>query len=269
MQQVSRGSVSRVYAAMLWDGGPVQSWTVMGRLRERRQVLRNHATQARRRQADRERKPHLPAVAFEGAERDAMRASWHGSAELLALLFAPPDSPAMTVLNARKEYFDIRTGEKWSLFFPGYYEKGPSGRVRRDPFIGQPRDTGEWSFDATGFDEIREHVARHSDGRWRYSGNTDLVLIGIWIPEEGEIAIDWESMTSGVLTGLEAESPNRTLGAVIESITNNFDDKLDPTNAISSLANGDRPSHSTMREFTTQALSAVAATLVVHGLGLS
>jgi hypothetical protein len=209
-------------------------------------------------------------VAFEGAERDAIRASWHGSPELLALLFAPPDSPVMSVLNARREYFDIRTGEKWSLFFPGYYEKGGADRVRRDPFIGQPRPTGDWSFDPTGFDEIRQHVSRHSAERWRYSGNTDLVLIAIWLPEDGEIEIDWESTTAGALTGSEAGPPGRTLGAVIESITNNFDDSLDPATGITSLLDSDdHPPHSAMREFTTQVLSAVAATLVAHGMGLS
>jgi hypothetical protein len=176
----------------------------------------------------------------------------------------------MGVLNARREYFDIRTGEKWSLFFPGYYERGASNRVRRDPYIGRSRSTGDWSFDASGFDEIREHVASHSASRWRYSGETDLVLVGVWLPEEDEIVVDWESTTSGVLAHLEPGIPSRTLGAVVESITNNFDEKLDPASGISALlADGDRPSHSAMRDFTTQVLSAVAATLMIHGLGVS
>ena len=255
---------------MLWDGGPVQDWTVMGRLRERHQFLRNHTIQARRRQDHRQWRTDLPAIAFETAERDAIRASWHGSAELLALLFAPPDSPAMRVLRTRREYFDIRSGEKWSLFFPGYYERDAPTRVRHDPFIGQSRDTGDWSFDATGFDEIRDYVSHHSAGRWRYSGDTDLVLIGIWLPEQGEIFIDWESTSSGVFTEPENGRPGRTLGAVVEAITNNFDDNLDPASGIASLLAGDNPpSHSTMRELTTQVLSGVATTVVLHGLRLT
>jgi hypothetical protein len=258
-----------MYAAMAWDQEPVEGWTVMGRLRERQEYLRNRAVQAQRRQDRRQRRTNLPAVAFDGVERDAAIAGWRGSTELLALLFAPPDSSAMRVLNIRLPYFDIRSGDKWSLFFPGYYEPGAATSVRRDAYVGTPRPRGSWKFDAAGFDAIREHVARQSEGRWRYSGETDIVLIGTWLPEEGDIVVDWESLRAGVLAESGHGRSDRSLGALVESITNSFDLLLDPTEDLASLFAGEsQPPRSTMRDFTAQVLSGVATALLVHGLHL-
>jgi hypothetical protein len=259
-----------VYAATLWDDAEAEGWTVMGRLRARQDLLRNHAIQARRRQDRRHVDTDLPAVAFEGAERDAGWAEWHGSTELLALLFAPPDSTAMRVLSSRLEYFDVRTGDTWSLFFPGYYERDATRSIRRDPFLGVPRERSEWAFAADGFDSIREHVSEHSEGRWRYSGETDIVLIGAWLPEDGDIVIDWGSLTSGVLVESGSGQSDRSLGALVESISNSFNDRVDLAGGTASLLAGNaQPSHTTMLEFTTQVLSGVATAVLVHGLRLA
>ncbi len=63
---------------------------------------------------------------------------------------------------------------------------------------------------------IREHVSLQSEGRWRYSGETDIVLIGAWLPEDGQIVIDWESLSSGVLVESGSGQPDRSLGALVE-----------------------------------------------------
>jgi len=44
-----------------------------------------------------------------------------GEFALLAFLFAHPDSHAIRLLDYRGDYFDVRSGNTWDLFFPGYY----------------------------------------------------------------------------------------------------------------------------------------------------
>ncbi len=114
----------------------------MGHVRQRHQYLRNCAIQARRRVDRLEQSDNPRPAALQAAERDQGIASWQGSLELLALLFTHPDSTAFRELRSRKAYFDIRTGEIWSLLFPGYFETGDPRAVRRDRFIrlaGLPR----------------------------------------------------------------------------------------------------------------------------------
>jgi hypothetical protein len=271
LNAISRCSVRPVYATMAWDEGAVEGWTVMGQLRKRRAFLRNQAIQARRRQERRRIRTNLPAVAFEGAARDEAIAKWSGSTELVALLFAPPDASAMRVLENRLDYFDVRSGDKWSLFFPGYYEQraGTNG-PRRDAFVGESRPRGTWKFDPVGFDSIREHVSRQSNASWRYSGETDIVLIGAWLPEDGEIVVDWGSIRSGILAEPGIPTSSHSLGALVEAITNSFDELIDPTIELESfLTHEKQPPQTSMREFTTQVLSGVAAALLVHGLHLA
>jgi hypothetical protein len=254
--------------AVRWEDQHVEGWTVMGHVGQRREYLRNCAVQARRRLDRLERRDNAPAAALQAAARDEILASWQGSLELLALLFAHPDSATFQALMRRKDYFDIRTGEIWSLLFPGYYQTGESRAVRQDPFIGQPRETGDWDFDPEGFNDIRSRVTEHSARRWRYSGETDLVLIGVWMPEDGAIVIDWGSTVSGRIPSDEPASPTRSLGAVIETITNSFDEGLEPRAEVASLLSKDeRPS--VMRAFTTEALANVTAALAAYGLGIT
>jgi len=254
--------------AVRWEDQHVEGWTVMGHVRQRREYLRNCAIQARRRLDRLERRDNPPTMALQGAARDKILASWQGSLELLALLFAHPDSAAFQALARRKDYFDIRTGEIWSLLFPGYYENGEPRAMRWDPFIGQSRETGDWDFDPEGFNDIRSHVAEHSARHWRYSGETDLVLIGVWMPEDGAIVIDWGSTVSGRLPSDEPTSQTRSLGALIETITNSFDEGLEPRTEVASLLSSDeRPS--VIRAFTTEALANVAAALAAYGLGMT
>jgi hypothetical protein len=255
-----------MFPATGWDGDEFQAWTVMGRLRARQGGLRNHAIQARRRVADRAWKTNLPPAAGAGAERDEIRAAWHGSATVLALLFAPPDSASMHLLRARREYFDIRTGDKWDLFFPGYYSRGDATAGSKPPQAGP-----DWAFDAVGFDLIRGRTETQSRGRWRYSGNSDLVLVGGWLPEEGEVTIDWESTASTELNEPGVDTSSMTLGAVVETITSDLDRALDdPVRGLSRRtahsSTGVRPA---MRDLTVDVLSGVLAALATRGLGVS
>ena len=107
----------------------IRSWSVLGRLQERQQGLRNRALQAQRRMRERESGKDQPPDAERGAERDRIDAAWEMTPTVIALLFGFPDSVAIETLRARRAYFDLRTGDTWDLFFPRVLP-APTGTTR-------------------------------------------------------------------------------------------------------------------------------------------
>lgn len=181
-----------------WEGAHARGWTVMGVLRQRQDLHRKQATEARRRPAEArttERLLSLSAASIQADYEDAIRARWQGGPTVLAFLFAHPDSDAIRMLDVRGDYFDQRTGDTWDLFFPGYYKSTQAARFE-DETGARAVDVGYtdgWYFNARDFNMLREHVERASQGRWAFSGGTDLVLINGWMPDSGEPEIDWAS----------------------------------------------------------------------------
>lgn len=155
---------------------------------------------------------------------DSIRARWHGGPSVLALLFAQPDSDAIRTLDERGAYLNIRTGETWDLFFPGYYTSDQRSLEHQlgSRSVGH-RFAGEWYFNPTAFNIMRHHVELESQGRWVYSGGTDLVLINLWLPERGDPVIDWESVQSGSLTESSDGTSTLTVAQVIETVSRDLE----------------------------------------------
>ena len=156
--------------------------------------------------------------------QDQIAASWSGGPTVLAFLFAQPDSAAIQMLDSRGKYFDVRTGETWDLFFPGYYQSDDPGTERR----ARSRPVGtqyaaNWYFSPGDFDRLRKHVQQMSEGRWRYSGGADLVLINGMLVDEGDPVIDWVSTQGWDILDATPDGPGLTLAKVIESITQDFE----------------------------------------------
>lgn len=74
---------------------------------------------------------------------------------------------------------------------------------------------------------MREFVETSSDGKWRYSGGTDLVLINAVIPAKGPITVDWESVQSGQVTDRTDGTSTLTLAQVVERITRDIRSDLE------------------------------------------
>lgn len=194
----------------------------MGRLRERQRPYRIKVENALSRISARERAhPDPRPDLVERQREDSIIASWPGCPTVLAFLFALPDADAMSMLDARGEYFDIRTGDTWDLFFPGYYRstKGPyfESQAHARP-VGHDY-TSAWYFHAWDFDELRKHIEDSSEHRWEYSGGTDLVLINAWLLPRDDPVVDWASTISGQISDQPAGIQTLTLGNVIERIT--------------------------------------------------
>lgn len=124
----------------------------------------------------------------------------------------------MRMLTDRRDYFDIRTGEIWDLFFPGYYRYG---HMEGGVPVGDPLDN--WGFSPPAFDKLRRHVERRSEGRWRYSGGDDLIVICAWLPAAGDPTVDWSSTAGGNLAAAD-------LPQVIERVTRDLEEGLEDAN---------------------------------------
>lgn len=244
----------------------------MATLRQRQRERRQQAEDARRLGA------WLDRLDFKGVigpmlslRPDAVAAHWHGGPSVLALLFAHPDSDAMRMIDSHGGYFDIRTGDAWDLFCPGYYRSAEGARFERQAGarpVGRSHLKG-WYFSPVDFNLLREEVEGRSERRWQYSGGTDLVLANGWLPEEGEPVIDWSSTISGQVSDRAAESQALTIANVIERISRDLETAAeDPWYGVGEVTGASPPAGSHVaREFMINALAGIAAALGARALG--
>ena len=204
---------------------------------------------------------------------------------MVALLFAHPDSAAIHTLDQRGDYFDIRTGDTWDLFFPGYSRihsgrtPAPSAMNRalryhieaeRGAVLPLPGYTDRWRFSANDFNTMRADVERLSSRRWSYSGGTDLVITGGWMPLVGEIAIDWELTASACIAEHLDATPDHTLGGVIELISRDIEQQLEDPNFGLPDANaaGEASRETLVQKVMVSAIGGIVAGLAKAGLGV-
>jgi hypothetical protein len=176
------------------------------------------------------------------------------------------------MVDVRGNYFDERTGDTWDLFFPGYYRSDKGRQFERStgalPVGSSYADN--WYFNPVRFNEIREYIERSSERRWEYSGGTDLVLINGWLPEEGELTVDWASTISGQVTDQQAGIKTLTLANVIERITRDLENTIEDTSyGVGEVTDSSPPSPNShvTRDFVLNALAGIAAALGAHALG--
>jgi hypothetical protein len=246
----------------------------MGRLRERQLLNRQEAADARRRIA---RRPTRSSdrvelmIPTKEEVQDFIKARWQGGPTVLAFLFAPPDSDAIRMLDSRGEYFDVRTGDTWDLFFPGYYRSTKGSAFERKQGARPIGDNyaGDWYFSPTGFNDLRIRIEQSSGNLWQYSGGTDLVLINGWLVEQGEPTIDWESTISGQVTDQSAGTQTLTLANVIEKISRDLEAGTEDRSYGAGEVTDEPPAPASHagRDFAVQALSGIAAALGAKALG--
>jgi hypothetical protein len=257
-----------------WEGPRARGWTVMGRLQQRQRELASAAVRARRAQAEARQSTSsalmTAAYSRELAERE-MRARWRGGPQVVAFLFAPPDTDAIRSLDARGDYLNVRTGDDWDLFFPGYHRSGDHGLEAE---VGSRRVGREfardWYFNARDFDIFRREVEGASGGLWRYSGGADLVVAVGYMPDAGPITIDWESTMSGSLTEREG-ARSLTVAETVERLSQDLEDGAeDPHFGLAEVFNRmpEGTDSKALRDFTMGVLTAIAAQFGKDRLGM-
>ena len=284
LHECARDIIGCMWAATAWDdsnwgGVRARGWTVMGRLRDRTEALTQEAKVAQRREAERASSTTMEMLSVASMHRrwqDQLKAKWSGGPSVVALLFAPPDTAAMDQLDARGEIFDLRTGTNWDLFFPGYYNSPESQYFEHQ---AGARSVGhgyaqDWFFSARDFDMLRREVEEKSEGRWSYSGTTDLVLINVWLAKNAPPTIDWASTLSGSITDPATGVRTLTLAEIIERISRDIERGLeDPAYGVAKVTTPAEHQDSGGRGqsgqgFVGNVLSNIVASLVVKGTGL-
>jgi hypothetical protein len=261
-----------------WDddsssgGATARAWTVMGRLRIKQHDLRARARLARRMASAHGGPAQMITTAMAARDFASRKAAgWRGGPSMLAILFTKPDSDAVKSLDANGKYFDIRTGDTWDLFFPGYYRSPDrEAELKNGSSPVGSRDAQDWYFSPRDFMNLHQHVERESNGRYTYSGGTDLVLINTWLTDGPEDpVIDWTSTISGQLTDTRVGNRSLTLDQVIERVTNDLVKGLDnPNYGVEDVTNpvAPRQNHFT-RGLLTQVIAGIVSALGAKALG--
>lgn len=271
---VGAPSLGGMWPACAWEDENARVWTVVGRLEDRQSWAL--ASRARARVEVERASSSFQMMTAASMQQDWERrlvAEWSGGPTVLALLFASPDSRSIRSLDSRGGYFDLRTGDTWDLFFPGYY------RSARDPDferqcgarpVGQAH-LSDWYFGPREFNDLRQYVESCSEGRWSYSGEADLVLINAWVPDQGPPTIDWASTVSGQLTDQVAGKVSLTLGGVVEAISRDLEREIGSAEyGVGEVVAGGAagPTSTAGRDIITAVLGEIVAALAVGGLGI-
>lgn len=250
-----------------WGSSQARGWSVMSRLRERQSAHHRLRREAQRRiDESASHMRMMTAAVMEQDYQDRLAAGWRGGWSVLAFLFAMPDDPNIDALDLRGDYFDVRTGQRWDLFFPGYYRSKNAGLERGlgSRPVGK-QFTSDWYFNANDFNTLRDHLQSESLGQWSYSGAADLVLVNVWIPDAGTPTIDWASTQSGSIQAPE------TLAKAIENISRDLEENTeDASYGIGSVT---RPSvrksdDGTAKKVMIGALAGIVAAIGKGQIGL-
>lgn len=208
-------------------------WTVMGRIRDRQQEMIAAAcrpTIPLDEGSPSSQEDSVPSfrrmtpVRTEQEYEERLNA-WQGGYAVLAFLFAQPGESAIRTLDERGEYFDIRTGDTWDLFFPGYF-RFTTLDWRRRLGARTKQVARNWYFDTRGFEVLRRHIETNTDGRWNYSGGTDLVLLQAFVPRDGDPVVDWATIGSGSLDADGETSLNAVVEKISRDIENGCEDRF-------------------------------------------
>lgn len=181
-----------------------------------------------------------------------------------------PDSAPAHELRRRRPYFDVRTGDDWDVFFPGYFQ----GRTMDDP--NEILLDGGWGFSPRAFNDFRRVLESKTARRWTYSGGSDLILLDMVTMPDGFVTGDYASVLSGPMTDSWTGTSTLTLGEVIEAISQDLEtDAQDSAYGVSEvvgrgeLARRDvRTRKPALRELAVGTAAGILSQIGAQALGL-
>ena len=185
---------------------------------------------------------------------------------VVILVFAYPGSWSAKQRIERQDYFDIRSGDDWDVFFPGYYRYGSMG----DP--NQVELDEYWGFSPRAYDGFRRDLEVRTVRRWRFSGESELVALNAFLTPVGP-TVDFASVVSGPLSEHDIGVTTRTLAQAIERLGQQFDDDSDDadyglSDVFSAVRVEPKPNDGAFSKIGVGAAGGVAAAIVRHALGL-
>ena len=218
-----------------------RNWSVMGRLRERYRLNGDATSQ---------REPKWETI--------------------VALAFITQPADALELLAHNGAVLNLRSGRRWDLFFPGYFqitttdEKSflPGSAAVGDGFLSN------WYFNARDFDSMRKHVETMSQGRFIYDGRPTIMVVRSTYDESGEPSIDWNSVAFGPLSDRWHGVKTLSLNEVVHRISIDLEHgSEDPDWGIAELLTYNECQHQTSRSAATDTAIAVAGGTLATWLG--
>ena len=222
--------------------------------------------------------PDGPRESIEGVLRTRAQSHWLTSARAtgrmvrdpvysaVVLAFCQPSSAPARELRRQRASFNIRTGDRWDLFFPGYYQYGSM----RDP--DQIKLDSDWGFSPRAFNAFRAELERLTSHRWRYTGGADLVIVNTVVMEGDVVTFDFDSVLSGPMTDRRDGSASMTLARVVEAISTDLESGAETPaygvdRVVSPRESPQRP-RSAASEVLVAAAGAVLGEIGARALGL-
>lgn len=239
-----------------------QAWSVMDRLRQRRDQ-------------------HKSPTSSTGADWET----------IVAMAFVAPPADALDLLDAGGGVLDVRSGDRWDLFFPGYFRSSwggdhnvselvlPSGMSRhfgrRSATHARPAGDdflGDWYFNDYDFDVLRSEVEHLSDRRFVYDGRPTLVVVRAIYDGGGEPSVDWPSLATGPLSDRRHGVRTLTLSEVVHRISTDLEQgNEDPNWGVGAVLSPSVAGHSRRTAAADLGITAAGGTLAAwlgHMLGL-
>lgn len=186
----------------------------------------------------------LPAYSIDEVRRELARAfSYRYPAtatkkvRMVGLLFAPPGSPiTKTEILPRLNDFHHRSGNNIDFFCAGYGAFWPDGWIEdekvvatiTEPPFGHKTD---WLYSSKLFNDFLKEIKEASKGKWKYSGEVDLILLNTY-PETEELArLDFSKSLVLYLNKLKNDNIIESIAELFELIFHYADkqDGNDPT----------------------------------------
>ena len=207
------------------------------------------------------------------------------------MAFAPPPADALDLLDAGGGVLDVRSGDRWDLFFPGYFKSSSDNeRTLSEPVFPtrmsghmprldlRPRRPsgqdflGDWYFNPDSFDAMRYELEHRSRGRFVYDGRPTLVVVQATYDEGGEPEVDWPSLAMGPLSDRRHGVRSLSLSEVVHRISTDLEQGSEDPNwgvgAVLSPQGSKRPRRTAAAEIGIAATGGTLAFWLNRMLGL-
>lgn len=184
----------------------------------------------------------MDRLRYRGSQRRPTSSGGPEWQTIVAMAFAPPPADAVDLLDAGGGVLDVRSGDRWDLFFPGYFKSswhnerkfsklvlptGMGGHMPRSD-IRRRRPAGQdfldnWYFNPDSFDAMRREVEDQSRGRFVYRGRPTLVVVQAIYDAGGEPEVDWPSLAAGPLSDGRHRVRSLSLSEVVHRISTDLE----------------------------------------------
>jgi hypothetical protein len=154
-----------------------------------------------------------PIQSFETRTVNVSIEQW---SKLVGILFCEPTSPlGKEEITHHLEYFHYRSGHFVDFFCVGYGASPSSSRDQSNRIVARVEEV-DWTFNAKDFNLFRAQLEGNS--RWKYSGESDLVLLVARKSPKTEITLDFSTAIACNLELMQKDEAFSSVRAFFEQI---------------------------------------------------